>query len=342
MHEEERLLMDTEREKGHSTLEAMVIAVSTKWALISNFKTFSIEQVPRSENKKADALSKITSISFAHLTKQVLVEILKKEIDRRERGTCHYGGRGYCWMTPLIEYLAKGTLPAEMKRARAIKIKAIQYTLISGVLYRKSFLEPWLRFIGLAQAEYVWIDAKPVTTITGSQVKKFVWDNIVCGFGLPGEIISDNGKQFRDNPFKDWCEKLNIKQRLGKGNKHWVKEVSHVLWAHRTMIKISNGDTPLSLTYDTKAVILVKIGMPSLRCVEVNQAENDEGLLLNLDILEERRDKAAVREARSKDKMKNYYNAKVRSKIFRPGDFVYHSNEASPCKKKKKAGTKWE
>ncbi|GJV61548.1 reverse transcriptase domain-containing protein [Tanacetum coccineum] len=41
-----------------------------------------------------------------------------------------------------------------------------------------------------------WIEAKPVATITGSQVKKFAWDNIVCRFGLPGEIISDNGKQF--------------------------------------------------------------------------------------------------------------------------------------------------
>ncbi|GKE09500.1 reverse transcriptase domain-containing protein [Tanacetum coccineum] len=59
-----------------------------------------------------------------------------------------------------------------------------------------------------------WIEAKPVATITGSQVKKFVWDNIMCRFGLPGEIISENRKQFRDNPFKDWCEKLNIKQRF--------------------------------------------------------------------------------------------------------------------------------
>ncbi|GKA92887.1 reverse transcriptase domain-containing protein [Tanacetum coccineum] len=57
-----------------------------------------------------------------------------------------------------------------------------------------------------------WIEAKAVATITGNQVKKFVWDNIVCRFGLPGEIISDNGKQFRDNPFKDWCEKLCIRQ----------------------------------------------------------------------------------------------------------------------------------
>ncbi|GKC43055.1 reverse transcriptase domain-containing protein [Tanacetum coccineum] len=59
-----------------------------------------------------------------------------------------------------------------------------------------------------------WIEAKPVATITGNQVKKFVWENIVCRFGLPGEIISDNGKQFRDNPFKDWCEKMCIQQHF--------------------------------------------------------------------------------------------------------------------------------
>ncbi|GJW06484.1 reverse transcriptase domain-containing protein [Tanacetum coccineum] len=41
--------------------------------LTSSFKKFSIKQVPRSENKNANALSKIASTSFAHLTKQVLV-----------------------------------------------------------------------------------------------------------------------------------------------------------------------------------------------------------------------------------------------------------------------------
>ncbi|GJX89603.1 putative reverse transcriptase domain-containing protein [Tanacetum coccineum] len=33
-------------------------------------------------------------------------------------------------------------------------------------------------------------------------------------FGLLGEIISDNEKQFQDNPFKDWCEKLCIRQHF--------------------------------------------------------------------------------------------------------------------------------
>lgn len=47
--------------------------------LVSSFKMFSIKQVPRSENKKAEALSKMASTTFAHLSKQVLVEELKQK-----------------------------------------------------------------------------------------------------------------------------------------------------------------------------------------------------------------------------------------------------------------------
>nr|GFC68291.1 reverse transcriptase domain-containing protein [Tanacetum cinerariifolium] len=100
--------------------------------------------------------------------------------------------------------------------------------------------------------------------------------------------------------------------------------------------------TPLSLTYDTEAVILVETRMPSIKCAKVNQAENDEELLLNLDILEERREKVAVREARNKAKMEKYYNAKVHSTSFRLRDFVYRSNEASHAKESEKLGPKWE
>ncbi|GJU33467.1 reverse transcriptase domain-containing protein [Tanacetum coccineum] len=54
-------------------------------ALTSNFRKFLIKQVPRSENKKADALRKIASTSFAHLTKQVLVEeLVEKSINEAE------------------------------------------------------------------------------------------------------------------------------------------------------------------------------------------------------------------------------------------------------------------
>ncbi|GKB35035.1 reverse transcriptase domain-containing protein [Tanacetum coccineum] len=109
-------------------------------------------------------------------------------------------------------------------------------------------------------------------------------------FGLRGKIISDNGKQFRDNPFKDWCEKLNIRQRFAsiKHPKDWIEEIPHVLWAHRTMIKSSNGDTLFSLTYGTKAVIPAKIDIPTLRTTEIDMVQNDEAPKLNLDLLEEK------------------------------------------------------
>ncbi|GJV92680.1 reverse transcriptase domain-containing protein [Tanacetum coccineum] len=167
-----------------------------------------------------------------------------------------------------------------------------------------------------------WIEAKPVATVTGNQIKKFVWENIVCRFGLPGKIISDNGKQFQDNSFKDWCEKLCIRQHfasvkhpqinglvekanlsLGEGikarldarSKNWMKELSHVLWAHRTMIKSINGDTLFLLTYGTETVIPAEIGMPTLRTAEVDLVQNSEALEINLDLLEERREQAAIR-----------------------------------------------
>ncbi|GJZ27742.1 reverse transcriptase domain-containing protein [Tanacetum coccineum] len=67
-----------------------------------------------------------------------------------------------------------------------------------------------------------------------------------------------------------------------------------------------------------------------------------KGLLLNLDVLEEIREKAAVPEARNKAKMEKYYNAKVRNTSFLPGDFVYRSNEESHAKESGKLGPKWE
>ncbi|GJV79621.1 reverse transcriptase domain-containing protein, partial [Tanacetum coccineum] len=68
------------------------------------------------------------------------------------------------------------------------------------------------------------------------------------------------------------------------------EELPHVLWAHCTMIKSSNGDTPFSLTYGTEAVFPAEIGMPTLRTAEVNLEENKEALEINLDLLEERRE----------------------------------------------------
>ncbi|GKE21341.1 reverse transcriptase domain-containing protein [Tanacetum coccineum] len=112
-----------------------------------------------------------------------------------------------------------------------------------------------------------------------------------------------------------------IKERLGAKNKNWLGELSHVLWAHRTMIKSSNGETPFSLTYGMEAVIPVEIGMPTLRTTEANLVQNNEALEINLDLLEEKREQAAIQ-----------------GTSFKPGDLVYRNNDASRAEDTGKLG----
>nr|GEY59253.1 reverse transcriptase domain-containing protein [Tanacetum cinerariifolium] len=311
--------------------------------LISRFTTFSISQVPRSKSKKADALSKIASTSFVHLSKQ------------------------------LVEYLKECVLTGKKKEARKLRLKARQYELMEGVLYRRSFLIPWLRCVGPLQADYVMREIHKGSCSIHAGPRSVVAKAVRLGplFGRAGEgqvpnsrhgllhevdrSKGDNGKQFADNPFKDWCDKLNITQRfasvkhpqsnglveranrslgegikarLGEGNKNWVEELPHILWAHRIMIKSSHGDTPFSLTYETEAVIPAEIRMPTYHTAAVDVVNNDEELRLNLDLLEERRERVAVCKARAKSKMMKYYNARVRGVALKPEDFVYRSNEA--------------
>ncbi|GKE12841.1 reverse transcriptase domain-containing protein [Tanacetum coccineum] len=172
-----------------------------------------------------------------------------------------------------------------------------------------------------------WLEAKPITSITGKQVKNFSFDNILCRFGVPATIITDNGTQLINDPFKSWAEGLGIKlvstsvyhpqanraveranqsimqgikTRLHQEGGTWVDELPNVLWAHRTMPKNSNRETPFSLAYCTEAVIPAEIGIPTRRVIQESDERNEEALRLNLNMLEERREIAAIREARRK------------------------------------------
>ncbi|GKE31116.1 hypothetical protein Tco_1450438 [Tanacetum coccineum] len=57
---------------------------------------------------------------------------------------------------------------------------------------------------------------------------------------------------------------------------------------------------------------------------------NDEEIRLNRDLLHERRGFVAVREAKYKTKMEQYYKKRVRPVSFKVGELVYRKNEAKP------------
>nr|GEW22321.1 reverse transcriptase domain-containing protein [Tanacetum cinerariifolium] len=94
--------------------------------LVSGFKTFSISQVPWSRNRKADALSKIASTSFTHLSKQVLVDVLETKSITGKEVTAVIEEEGPTWMTELVNYLKEGILPGDEKEVRKLRLKARQ------------------------------------------------------------------------------------------------------------------------------------------------------------------------------------------------------------------------
>ena len=56
-----------------------------------------------------------------------------------------------------------------------------------------------------------WVEAKALATITERNIQSFVWRNIICRFGIPRVLVSDNEKQFNNNTFRDFCSELGIK-----------------------------------------------------------------------------------------------------------------------------------
>ena len=56
-----------------------------------------------------------------------------------------------------------------------------------------------------------WVEAEAFDTITEKKVQSFVWRYIICKYGIPRVLVLDNGKQFDNDSFRDFCLQLGIK-----------------------------------------------------------------------------------------------------------------------------------
>jgi len=106
-----------------------------------------------------------------------------------------------------------------------------------------------------------WIEAEPAAQITAHKVTHFVWKNIVCRFGVPKRLLSDNGTHFASQQLGKLCSEVGIKQvfasvkhpqtngkvesanrflvrglkrRLKKAKGAWAEEAPRIVWAYHT------------------------------------------------------------------------------------------------------------
>ncbi|XP_042415363.1 uncharacterized protein LOC122004564 [Zingiber officinale] len=102
----------------------------------------------------------------------------------------------------------------------------------------------------------------------------------------------------------------------------WINELPNVLWALRTTSKEGTGLTPFHLVYGGKAVVPVEVGLESDRVQHYDEG-NAERRLLELDLMDEARAKAAVRLMAYRQWMQQTYNRRVILRSFQVGDLAW-------------------
>ena len=194
-----------------------------------------------------------------------------------------------------------------------------------------------------------WAEAEPLATITEQKIRNFVWRSIICRFGISRALVSNNGKQFGNHKFRDFCAELRIKNyysspahpqsngqaevtirtlkaalktKLEDLKGKWVEYLPEVLWAYKTTRKSASQETPFALAFGTEAVAPVQIGLKSPRIKLASVEHNEKALRLNLDLLDEKRDQVLKRTEDYQRKTARYYDQRVKPRSYKPGDLV--------------------
>ncbi|GKU96129.1 hypothetical protein SLEP1_g9399 [Rubroshorea leprosula] len=368
----------------------MVKYVALVAKLKCKFQKFCLNKIPRTENEQADSLSKFASDSSSH-SRSVFVEVLDEPSFMKPRVMEISTNPGTpSWTDPILSFLRDGIVPEDKQEAMKLRRKASRYTLVNGVLYKRSFSLPLLRCLNPYKAEYAlrevhegvcgshvgartlahkvlrqgyyWPNmykdathfvqrclkcqffahltyqpAEELTTLVapwpfaqwgldllgpfvkgvGGVTHLIVGVDYFTKYGIPNQIVADNGTQFNYTSFRDFCSSYGIKLQFTSvyhpESNGMVESVNKC---------ILEGETPYHLAFGTEAIILIEIGVPSFRVTHFDEGRNGQLLRENLDLLDDVREEARLQTLVYKQKIANFYNKRVRPRTFKVGDLV--------------------
>jgi len=134
-----------------------------------------------------------------------------------------------------------------------------------------------------------WVEACSYVYVTQKVVKRFIERDLICRYGLPERIVTDNAKNFNGKMIVELCTKWKIKhsnsspyrpkmngavesanknikkivQKMVVTYKDWQEWLPYALHAYRTAVRTSTG--AYSLVYKMEAVMPLDVEIPSLR-----------------------------------------------------------------------------
>lgn len=193
-----------------------------------------------------------------------------------------------------------------------------------------------------------WIEAKPLARITSGTLTTFVWQRIMCRFGIPAHITVDNGKQFDCSEFKNFYEELAIRLSFTSVNHpetngaveranglifnaivkilfdakqgKWAEELTTVVWEHNILWSRTTGFTPFRLLYGEEAITPEEMKLGSFRTEIATTIPLQR--YVELETVENNRMKVVESLDKYHAKTKSWRDKKMLRKNINPGDMV--------------------
>uniref|UniRef100_A0A2N9GS79 RNase H type-1 domain-containing protein n=1 Tax=Fagus sylvatica TaxID=28930 RepID=A0A2N9GS79_FAGSY len=223
------------------------------------------------------------------------------------------------WMTPITKYLEEGTLLADPVEARKLKksmrgscgnhsrARSLVHKLVRAGYYWPTMQKDAISYTALAisardSGNLIYSPPETLTPMTapwpfaqwgldiirpfpvGRRQLKF----LVVGIDYFTKVfISDNGRQFDNSPFREFCEELGIHNH-----------------------------------YSSPAVIPIEIGLTNWRTNHHDESNNNSQLRMNLDLLDEAHDQAEAKTRTYQQRMARYHDRRVKHREFKIGDLV--------------------
>ncbi|GKV48676.1 hypothetical protein SLEP1_g55478 [Rubroshorea leprosula] len=233
----------------------MVKYVTLVVELKCKFQKFCLSKIPRTKNEQADSLSKFASDSSLS-SRSVFVEVLDESSFMKPRMMeISTDPDTPSWTNSIISFLQDKIILKDKQEAMKLRKKSSRYTLVDGVLYKRSFSLPLLRCLNSYEAEYALrevhegvceshIGARTLAHKVLKQAKELTnlvapWPFAQWGLDLLGPFMKGFTSVYHpeSNGMVESVNKVileGIKPRLELHKARWADELNNVLWAYRT------------------------------------------------------------------------------------------------------------
>jgi hypothetical protein len=217
---------------------------------------------------------------------------------------------------------------------------------ISPMSHRKNYI--------LVCTDYVtkWVEEKSLFRATKKFVVEFIYEYIFTRFGVPREIVTDQGTQFTSKLMKELTDKYGIKhckyfpyhpQENGQvestnkvlesiltktiqlHHRDWTDRLLEGLWAYQTTWRNTTRHTPFELVYRKQVLLPIEFQVRTFRIVTelgLNPDEAQKQQALKLNELDEIRQDVIQRTILVQNHRSKWHGKFIKKNHFQPGDWA--------------------